>query len=119
MAVANQPRLMRELIAMSLGYEEDIEVVADIQEEERIVQRVEETTPDFLIVAGESRLFGPAAREGMLQKHPELKIVALASDGNSFTLFSASDGIRSMTYQGPEAEILNVLRSNSPVSGAG
>jgi DNA-binding NarL/FixJ family response regulator len=104
-AVANQPRLLRELIAMSLGYEEDIEVVADIPEEEDIFQRVEETTPDFLIVARDSRLFGPAAREGMLERHPELKIVALATDGNSFTLFSASDGIRSMTYEGPSSSI--------------
>jgi DNA-binding NarL/FixJ family response regulator len=104
---------LRELIAMSLGYEEDIEGVADIPEEEDIFQRVEETTPDFLIVARDSRLFGPSAREGILQRHPELKIVALAGDGSSFTLFSASDGIRSMTYEGPEAEILNAIRANS------
>jgi DNA-binding NarL/FixJ family response regulator len=114
-AMANQPRLMRELIAMSLAGEEDVQVVADITDEGEISRVIEETTPDFLIVSLDSRRFGPSAREDMLQRHPEMKIMALAGDGNSFTLFSASDGIRSMTYKGPEAEILNVIRSSSRI----
>jgi hypothetical protein len=48
----------------------------------------------------------------MLQRHPEVQIMALATDGNSFTLFSASDGIRSVTYKAAEAEIVDVMRSN-------
>lgn len=98
---------------MSLADEEDVEVVADIPDEAEISRVIEETTPEFLIVGLGSRLFGPTAREDMLQRHPEMKIMALADDGNSFTLFSASDGIRSMIYKGPEAGILNVMRRNS------
>jgi len=111
--VANQPRLMRELIAMSLADEEDVEVIADITDEAEISRVIEETKPEFLIVSLDSRRFGPSAREDTLQRHPEMQIMALASDGNSFTLFSASDGIRSMTYKEPEAEILDVMRGNS------
>jgi DNA-binding NarL/FixJ family response regulator len=118
-AVANQPRLMRELIALSLAEEEGVEVVADITDEAQISQVIEETTPDFLIVALDSRRFGASAREEILQKHPEMKIMALASDGNSFTLFSASDGIRSMVYKSPEAEILNVMRDQSHMERGG
>ncbi|SRR6266568_1359969 len=114
-AVANQPRMMRELIAMSLAQEENVEVVAQISDEAEISRVIEETKPEFLIVSLDSRRFGPSAREDVLQRHPEMQIMALASDGNSFTLFSASDGIRSMTYKGPEAEILNVMRSNSRI----
>jgi DNA-binding NarL/FixJ family response regulator len=106
---------MRELIAMSLAGEEDVEVVADITDEAEISRVIEETTPEFLIVALDSRRFGPWAREDMLQKHPEMRILALARDGNSFTLFSASDGVRSMIYEGPEAEILDVMRSNARI----
>jgi hypothetical protein len=51
--------------------------------------------------------------DSMLQKYPAMQIMALATDGNSFVLFSASDGIRSMIYKEPEAEILDVIRSNS------
>ncbi len=114
-AVANQPRMMREVLAMSLASEEDVEVVAQISDEAEISRVIEETTPEFLIVSLDSRRFGPSAREDVLQRHPEIQIMAVASDGNSFTLFSASDGIRSMTYKGPEAEILNVMRSNSRI----
>ena len=98
---------------MSLAGEEDIEVIADVTDEAEISRVVEEAMPDFLIVSLNSRSFGPPAREDMLQRHPQMQILALASDGNSFILFSASDGIRSMTYKGPEAEILDVIRSNS------
>ena len=92
--------------------EEDIEVVAQISDEAEIPRLIEEIKPEFLIVSIDARRFGPLAREDMLQRHPELQIIALANDGNSFTLFSASDGVRSMTYKEAEAEILDVLRSN-------
>jgi DNA-binding NarL/FixJ family response regulator len=111
-AVANQPRMMRDLIAVSLAQEEDIEVVAQISDEAEISRLTEEIKPEFLIVSMDARRFGPSAREDMLQRHPELQIIALAADGNSFTLLSASDGIRSVVYKEPEAEILDVLRSN-------
>ena len=97
---------------MSLAQEEDIEVVAQISDEAEISRLTEEIKPEFLIVSMDARRFGPSAREDMLQRHPELQIIALAADGNSFTLLSASDGIRSVVYKEPEAEILDVLRSN-------
>jgi DNA-binding NarL/FixJ family response regulator len=117
--VANQPRMIRELIAMSLVTEEDVEVVTSISDEAKISRVVEEATPDFLIVSLDSRHFGPRAREDILQRHSELQIMALARDGNSFTLFFASDGIRSKTYKGSEAEILDVMRTNSRIRESG
>lgn len=104
---------------MSLADEEDVEVVADISDETEITQVIEETTPEFLIVALDSRWFGPSAREGMLRRYPKMKILALATDGNSFTLFSASEGIRAMLYQGSEAEILKVMRDHAHIAGGG
>ena len=98
---------------MSLAGEEDIEVIADVTDETEISRAIEQATPEFLIVSLDSRRFGSSAREDMLQKYPAMQIMALANDGNSFILFSASDGIRSMTYEGPEADILEVMRSNS------
>src|SRR5260370_27240515 len=112
-AMANQPRMMRELIAESLATEEGVEVVAQIIDEAEISRVIEETKPEFLFVSLDSRRFGRPEREDMLQRHPEIQIMALASDGNSFTLFSASDGIRSVTYKAAEAEILDVMRGNS------
>jgi DNA-binding NarL/FixJ family response regulator len=109
--------MIREVIAMSLADEEDVEVVAQISDEAEISRVIEETKPDFLIVALDSRRVGSSAREAMLQRHPEMKILALASDGNSFTLFSASDGIRSMVFEGSEVEILKVMRDHAHIAG--
>jgi DNA-binding NarL/FixJ family response regulator len=108
---------MRELIAMSLADEEDVEVVAQVSDEAEIPRVIDEKTPEFLIIALDSRRFGTSAREAMLQKYPAMKILALATDGNSFTLFSASDGIRSMIHEGSEAEILKVMRDHTYLGG--
>jgi DNA-binding NarL/FixJ family response regulator len=117
-AVANQPRLMRDLISMSLADEEDVEVIAQISDEAEISRVIDQTTPEFLIVALDSRRFGSSAREAALQRHPDMKILALAADGNSFTLFSASDGIRSVIHEGSEAEIIKVMRDHAHIGGA-
>jgi DNA-binding NarL/FixJ family response regulator len=110
---------MRELIAMSLADAENVAVVAQIGDEAEIPRVIDETTPEFLIVALDSRRFGSSARETMLERHPEMKILALATDGNSFTLFSASDGIRSVIHEGSEAEILKVMRDHSHIGRGG
>ena len=104
---------------MSLADEEDVEVVAQVSDEAEISRVIEANTPEFLIVARDSRRFGSSAREAMLQRHPEMKILALASDGNSFTLYSASDGIRSIVHEGSEAEILKVMRDHAHIAGGG
>lgn len=111
--MANQPRLMRDVMATRLATEEGVEVVAQIGDEAEIPRVIEETKPEFLIISLDSRHFRRLEREDMLQKHPEIQIMALASDGNSFTLFSASDGIRSVTFKAAEVDILEVMRSNS------
>jgi DNA-binding NarL/FixJ family response regulator len=118
-AVANQPRLMRELLVMTLDDEKDVEVVAEIIDEMEIFQTTEVTKPDFLIVALDSARFGPEAREAMLRRHPDMKILALASDGNSFAVFSALDGIKAVIHEGSEEEILRVMRGRAQVSGGG
>jgi AmiR/NasT family two-component response regulator len=111
--MANQPRLMRDVMATRLATEKGVEVVAQIGDEAEISRVIDETEPEFLIISLDSRHFRRPEREDMLQKHPEVQIVALASDGNSFTLLSASDGIRSVTYNAAEVDILDVMRSNS------
>jgi DNA-binding NarL/FixJ family response regulator len=115
--VANQPRLMRELLSLSLADEQDVEIVARVSDEAEIARMIDETSPEFLIVALDSRRFGASAREAALQRHPGMKILALAGDGNSFTVFSASDGIRSMIHEGSEAEILKVIWGSAHMGG--
>jgi chemotaxis response regulator CheB len=49
--VANRPRLMRELVIETIREQPDIEIIAEIQDEDKIVDAVEEKHPDFLIIA--------------------------------------------------------------------
>jgi DNA-binding NarL/FixJ family response regulator len=100
-----------------LDDEQDVEVVAEIIDEMEIPRTVDETKPDFLIVALDSTRFGVEAREAILRQHPEMKILALASDGNSFAVFSALEGITTVIHEGSEEEILRVMRGHSDVSG--
>ena len=118
-AVANQPRLMRELMVMTLDDEQDVEVVAEIIDEMEISRTVDETKPEFLIVALDSERFGAEAREAILRQHPDMKILALASDGNSFAVFSVLEGISTVIHEGSEEEILRVMRGRSEVNGGG
>jgi len=104
---------------MTLDDEKDVEVVAEIIDETEISRTIEETKPEFLIVALDSVHFGAQAREAILRRYPEMKILALASDGNSFAVFSASDGIKTVIHEGSEEELLRVMRGHSQVSGGG
>ena len=116
-AVANQPRLLRELIVMTLGDEKDVEVVAEVVDEAEISRTVEQTKPDFLIVALDSAHFNAEARQAMLRRHPDMQILALAGDGNSFAVFSALEGMRTVIHEGSEEEILRVMRGHSEAAG--
>jgi len=49
--VANRPRLIRELVTATISDEPDIEVVGEVQQETELERAIEETHPDFLIVA--------------------------------------------------------------------
>ena len=82
-AVANRPRLMRELILATITDQPDIEVVAEIRDESDIPRIVEETAPEFLIIALDSPDCQPTLCDSLLRSHPELKIVALSEIGRA------------------------------------
>jgi DNA-binding NarL/FixJ family response regulator len=112
-AVANQPRLMRELMVLTMMDQPDIEVVAEVQDEGEISRVVKETAPEFLIVSLKAPSIRESYCESLLRLCPDMKILALANDGNSFIFYSASLGIHATTLEGSEAGILSALRSNT------
>lgn len=111
-AVANQPRLMRELLVETMTDQPDIEVVAEIEDESEISRMIDEFTPEFLIVTLQPAGIRASHCEAYLRRHPDIKILALASDGNSFIFYSASVEIHTKVLEGSEEGILAVLRSN-------
>ena len=69
--VANQPRLMRELVLETIIEHPDIEVVAEIQNGEEIVRAVEGAHPDFLIIALDEFNQRPTFCDLLLRRYPK------------------------------------------------
>ena len=111
-AVANRPRLMRELMVSTMADQPDIEVVAEIKDESEILRVVEQTSPEFLIIAMDSPSQRPSLCDSLLQKFPKMKILALASEGNWSIFYWASFDIHATSLETSENGILHALRSS-------
>jgi DNA-binding NarL/FixJ family response regulator len=116
--VANQPRLMRELVMATIADQPDIEIVGEVEDESEIVLAIERNHPDFLIIAqGRSRRL-PALCEPILQRHPEIKVIALPSTRANFVMFyQTACRVEGSRVEASEQGILGVLRGK-PNSGA-
>jgi DNA-binding NarL/FixJ family response regulator len=108
--VANHPRLMRELVMATISDQPDIEIVGEILHESEVGGAVDQTQPDFLIVALDSHDRPPNFCEAILQSHPHTKIIAIAADRNSTVFYWASLRVQSNQIEASEAGVLNALR---------
>jgi DNA-binding NarL/FixJ family response regulator len=108
--VANRPRLLRELVLSTISEAADIEIVGEVQEESEIASRVDRTLPDFLIVALEQAEELSAVFISLLRQHPNLKVIAIAGDGNSLRFYWTEQLIHSKQIEASEAAVLSALR---------
>jgi chemotaxis response regulator CheB len=108
--VANRPRLMRELVVETISEQPDIEIIAEIQDEDKIVDAVEEKHPDFLIIALNESDQRPPLCDILLRRYPEMKILALAPERNSSIFYWGSFDIHESSVEASEAGILSALR---------
>lgn len=118
-AVAAQPRLMRELMLETVKEQSDIEIVADIQNEADIERVVEESRPDVLIIASSELDLHPPVSDVLLRRHPEMKILALATERNRGVLLWASIDIQAVPVEASEEGILAALRGQYTTSKEG
>lgn len=115
--VANQPRLMRELVLETVRHQPDIEVIAEIQDESDIECAVDEGNPDFLIVALNESDRYPAICDVLLRRYPQMKVLALAAERNISLFLWACFDIRSLPVESSEAGILGTLRGKRSLVG--
>ncbi|MGC2332180.1 MAG: hypothetical protein WA581_12045 [Candidatus Acidiferrales bacterium] len=108
--VANRPRLMRELVMATISDQPDIEIVGEVLDESEVGGVVDQTQPDFLIVALDHQDRLPDFCEAILQSHPHTKIIAIAPDRNSTIFYWASLRVQSNEIEASEAGVLNALR---------
>jgi DNA-binding NarL/FixJ family response regulator len=109
--VANRPKLMRELILGTLADEPGIEIVGEVSNEAEIPSRVHDTLPDLLVIALDEPGKRPRICDAVLRDHPQLRIIAVASDQNRSTGYWASFDIHSDDIEPSEKGILNAVRT--------
>jgi chemotaxis response regulator CheB len=109
--VANRPKLMRELILVTLAEEPRIEIVGEVSNESEISDRVLQTKPDLLVIAFDEPGMRPKVCDLVLREHPQMRIIAVAADQNRSTGYWASFDIHSDDIEPSEAGILNAVRS--------
>jgi hypothetical protein len=109
--VANVPRLMRELILTTLSDQPDIEIVGQVEDEAAILERVESTNPDFVIIAQDTSAKGPNVCDMVLRRRPDIRVVAVAPHHNYLVYYWASPDIHSRHVEASEEALLGVLRT--------
>ncbi len=116
--VANRPKLMRELIVSTLTDEPGIEIVGEVADDADVAERVRQVTPDLLVIALDEPSRRPQLCDKLLRDHPELRIIAVASQENCSVFYWASFDIHSSEIEPSEQGILNAVR-NIATMGAG
>jgi DNA-binding NarL/FixJ family response regulator len=111
--VANQPRLLRELMLSTFADQPDIEIVGEVTDESEIPAKVSTTSPNFVVIALDDPSRRPAICDDLLREHPHLRVIAVATRKESVVYYWASLDIHASNIEASEEGILNTLRSMS------
>jgi chemotaxis response regulator CheB len=106
---------MRELVVATISDQPDIEIVGVLEDEASIFRTVEEMHPDFLIIALDRTEERPHICDVLLERFPQICILALAAERNSTIFYWASLDIRSNRVENSENGILGALRGRKMV----
>jgi len=116
--VANGPRLMRELILTTFSDQPDIEIVDEVPDEADILERVEKTKPDFVVIAQDTLAERPDVCDIVLRRRPEIRILAIAPHHDYSVYYWASLDIHFHQVEASEEALLSILRSKASPSGS-
>jgi DNA-binding NarL/FixJ family response regulator len=114
--VASRPRLMREVVMAMIANQPDIELMAEVQDDTKLLDLVGELSPDWLFIATDHPDHRPDICDPLFSRFPNLKILALASERNNCILYWANLTIRSSRVESSEQGILDALRGRRPAS---
>ncbi len=111
--VANQPRLMRELVLEMITDHDDIEVVGEVAQEASILEKVDEFRPEFLITTLRRSEAMPALCDLLWERFPRLKVIALQSESNDSVLYWVNLNVQATRIETSEKGILDVLQGRT------
>jgi DNA-binding NarL/FixJ family response regulator len=111
--VANRPRVMRELLLATLADRADIEVVGEVSNETEIPASVKKTAPDLLVISLDELGQRPRICDTVLRAHPDVRIIAVASEHNRSVCYWASLqlDIHCSDIEPSQEGILSVMRN--------
>lgn len=115
--VANQPKIMREVILATFAEQPDIEIVGEVSNETEIQDCVNQTLPDLLVIALDESGKRPRICDTVLNAHPKLRIIAVASEQNRSICYWASLQIQSNNIEPSEEGILSAARMKAEAAG--
>jgi chemotaxis response regulator CheB len=110
--VANQPRLMRELVLDMISHHEDIEIVGEVAEENAVLEKVNELRPDFLIMTLHRAEDRPSFCDLLWARFPRLKVLVLREESNDGVLYWAHLSVQASRIETSEKGILDALRTD-------
>jgi hypothetical protein len=114
--VASRPRLMREIVLEMIANQPDIELMAEVHDDAKLMDLVGELNPDWLFIALDQPDHRPDICDPLFSRFPNLKILALAAERNNCILYWANLTIRSSWVESSEQGILDALRGRRPVA---
>ena len=111
--VANRPRVMRELLLATLADRPDIEIVGEVSNEAEIPASVRRTAPDLLVISLDELGQRPLVCDTVLRSHPDLRIIAVATEHNRNVCYWASLqlDIHSSDIEPSQEGIIGVMRN--------
>ena len=117
--MANQPKLMRELLVEMLEEESWIEIVGEVARESEIRELVRKTAPDLLVVTAGEPGIRPAICEELLKEFPSLRIIAVAPHENYTVCYWASLDIHSDDVETSERGFLGAVKNAAQIMSGG
>jgi chemotaxis response regulator CheB len=115
--VANQPKLMREVILATFADQPDMEIVGEVSDETEIQDCVNQFLPDLLVIAMDESGKRPLICDTVLYAHPEVRIIAVSSGQNRSVCYWASLQIQSNNIEPSEAGLLSAVRKKAESMG--
>lgn len=116
--VANRPNLMREVVISVLSDQPGVEIVGEVASDPDIVERVQDTRPDLLVVTLETTQNQPAICETILRQHPAMRIIAVGLRENYSVCYWTTVNIHSTEIETSEQGLLEAVRDMQRVGNS-
>jgi DNA-binding NarL/FixJ family response regulator len=109
---------MRELVLATIADQPDIDIVGEVRDENALIDSIEESQPEVLIVALDNPDKRTAQCGFLLGRYPNMRILALAPEQNCGTIYWAIVDVRTRPLESSESGLLSALRERPSLVGA-